>query len=373
MYGPARIIFLLLLLEVFIAVSCLKNNVDFISVCSNSTDLEPSILEIFESLIPPVVSEVLLERLQIFTVLKKYIPQSAYIAVVAGFKRIRRVTLPYKSLISDGIFNIDMTTDHFFFRDVLLIQKSSFTTHTVCSFLPMRYHYIRSFLCECSIGQKLSRKDIAYFSARFGDFNTKESRRWCVRNPCTNKSSRDGVCSVVVDPFRTTCIAVLKPSLTAHSNDKEESTDENVMFKPLTNDLIKFNLSVPFINEKVYGIDKIFSMFQNDENQRKTDSSDLKNEMKNEKTHSPDFLYRVEILLNYIGALMPMYLFYFIVGSTFLLFTEDIASNPVLQCIISACFGLLIFWLAMAVEMYVLIFQRYLCYFCAKSIFLYEL
>jgi hypothetical protein len=330
MHGSVRIFYLILLLLNCLEVSSRTNAV---SVCSNNTNSEPSISTIFESLISPDVAELVIERLSSSNVFRN------------AFNKVSETALPFKWLISDGIFNVDMTTDHFFFRDVLLIQKNGFFTNTLCSILPMEYNYIRRLLCECSIGRNLSEKDIEDFSSTSPDFNQEDSHRWCVRNPCTNKSSRDGACVITVDPFRTACILVLQSSIPAHLAVKidEEANHEDLAITPFTTDLIKFNLSAPFMSNKIYGIDKMLSVFRNEEDDKITDSSD--------EMQIPNNLRVFEKYLDDMAAGTPTYLFNFIIGSSILLFSEDLASSFFLQCIISILFGtvVLCLWFAMAI------------------------
>jgi hypothetical protein len=209
----------------------------------------------------------------------------------------------------------------------------------------MEYNYIRRLLCECSTGRNLSKKDIEYFSSTSTDFNQEDSHRWCVRNPCTNKSSRDGACVIAVDPFRTACILVLRSSIPAPLAVKidQEADHEDLAITPFTTDLIKFNLSTPFMTKNKYGIDKILSIFRNEKDNKKTYSSD--------EMQIPNNLRVFEKHLDDMAAGTPTYLFNFIIGSSILLFSEDLASSFFLQCIISILFGivLLFLWFAMAV------------------------
>jgi hypothetical protein len=344
MHRSEGMIYSILLLQLFLAVS---SRTATVSVCSSNPNSEPSISPIFKSFISADVSDIVIERLSTFKVFRNYVPNYVYIAANAAFDRVYQMTLPFERLISDGIFHVDMTTDHFFFRDVLLIQKNGFLTNTVCSILPMRYRYIRSLLCECLIGRNLSRKDIDYISSTSTDFNQDYSHQWCVRNPCTNKSSRDGVCVIAVDPFHTACILIQQLSTPSHLllNNNEEIIHDHVVITPFSTDLIKFHLSTPFMSKKMYGINKMLAMFYDDKDNKTTESL--------EDRQIPIFLSIFKNKLDDIAAVTPIYLFDFIVGSTILLFSEDLASSPIVQSIISTLFGTVLFclWLAMAILM----------------------
>lgn len=328
MHGSVRILFLILLLLDCLEVS---SRTTAISVCSSNNNSEPSISAIFESLISSDVSKLLVERLSSSNVFRNV------------FNRVSKISFSFKWLISDGIFNVDMTTDHFFFRDVLLIQKKGFFTNSLCSILPMEYNYIRRLLCDCSTGRNLSRKDIEYFSSTSTDFNQEDFHRWCVRNPCTNKSSRDGSCVIAVDPFRTACILVLQSSIPAHLKGDQEADHENLAITPFTTDLIKFNLSTPYMTKKIHGIGKVLSFFRNEKDNKKADSSD--------EMQIPNNLRVFEKYLDDMAAVTPSYFFNFVIGSSVLLFSEDLASSLFLQCIISFLFGtvVLFLWFAMAI------------------------
>jgi hypothetical protein len=316
-----------------------------VSVCSSNINSEPSISRIFKSLIFPDVADIVIERLSTFDVFRDYVPNNIYIAANTALNRVYQITLPFERLISDGIFNVDMTTDHFFFRDVLLIQKKGFLTNSICTILPVRYRYIRRLLCECSTGRNLSRKDIDYISSTSTDFNPNDSYQWCVRNPCTNRSSREGVCVITVDPFHTACILIQQLSNPSHLslNNDEEAIHEDVVIPPFSTELIKFNISIPFMSKKMHGINKILSMFYDDKDNKITESL--------EDRKIPIFFNLFEKKLDDISAVIPMYLFNFIVGSTILLFSEDLASFPIVQSIISTLFGTVLFclWFVMVI------------------------
>ena len=191
-----------------------------IVVCSNGSRLEPSLKEIFESLIPHELPAEELAKLR--ALYEPYfngknrggniISQQlmAYFSHVV--ERVSGLTVPFRSLISDGVFSVDMTTDWFYFRDVLLIQQNFWFINALCALIPNQLTTVRGMVCKCFVGEQLSPRDVVSSSARFAPFHASfhagNAHQWCVRNPCTDRSTRDGKCEVAVDPFRTSCVLV---------------------------------------------------------------------------------------------------------------------------------------------------------------------
>ena len=182
-------------------VSAKFSNQAQIAVCSNGTRLEPSLKEIFESLIPHDLPDNELAKVRAlyesyFNVNKhtgkNIISQRIMEYAFQLMESISSLTVPLRSMISDGTYTVDMTTDWFYFRDVLLVQQNFFVINTLCSMIPYKLTTVRAILCKCFIGEELSPRDAMIASSRFNGFHAGNAHEWCVRNPCTDRSTRDG-------------------------------------------------------------------------------------------------------------------------------------------------------------------------------------
>jgi hypothetical protein len=218
-----------------------------IVVCSNGTRLEPTLKEVLESLIPHNLPAEELAKLR--ALYEPYfngknrggnIIAQQLMAYASGLvERVSGLTVPFRSLISDGVFSVDMTTDWFYFRDVLLIQQNFWFINALCAVIPQQLTAVRGVVCKCFVGDQLSPRDVVTASSRFANFHAGNAHQWCVRNPCTDRSTRDGRCEIAVDPFRTSCVLVsqsaIPASLAAAANGEgsAEADEEGVKAGPL--------------------------------------------------------------------------------------------------------------------------------------------
>lgn len=194
-----------------------------IVVCNNGTKVEPSLHEIIQSLLPHDLPADQLATLQ--ALYEGYfkgqrrggniISQRLMEFALSVVDRASRLTVPLRSFVSDGAFTVDMTTDWFYFRDVLLVQENFWAINALCAFIPPQLAAVRAVLCKCFVGEQLSPRDAVIASSRFSNIHAGNAHQWCVRNPCTDRSTRDGRCAVVVDPFRTSCILIPQSAVPA--------------------------------------------------------------------------------------------------------------------------------------------------------------
>ena len=215
-----------------------------IIVCSNSTKLEPSISEILQSILPNELSESQVTILkQIYSAVGatdasfQSTSKSVWHEFLTRTRDVGALVVPFQRFISDGTFNIDMTTDFFFFRDVLLVQQNYYTINTVCSVIPKSYTSLRNIFCKCFTGDNLWSPETNPISQKFNPFTTEDtvsssgsdsgSYTWCVRNPCTEKSSKDGFCLVTVDPFRRSCILIPLSNISDENENESDDEDED--------------------------------------------------------------------------------------------------------------------------------------------------
>ena len=194
------LIYLATIGKVFVSAK-FSNHQAQIIVCSNGTRLEPSLKEIFESLIPHDLPENELAKVRAvyesyFNVNKhtgkNIISQRIMEYAFQLMESVSSLTVPLRSMISDGTYTVDMTTDWFYFRDVLLVQQNFLFINTLCSLIPHQLVTVRAILCKCFIGEPLSPRDAIIASSRFAGFHAGNAHQWCVRNPCTDRSTRDG-------------------------------------------------------------------------------------------------------------------------------------------------------------------------------------
>jgi len=345
-----------------------------IVVCNNGTKVEPSLHEIIQSLLPHDLPADQLATLQ--ALYEGYfkgqrrggniISQRLMEFALSVVDRASRLTVPLRSFVSDGAFTVDMTTDWFYFRDVLLVQENFWAINALCAFIPPQLAAVRAVLCKCFVGEQLSPRDAVIASSRFSNFHAGNAHQWCVRNPCTDRSTRDGRCAVVVDPFRTSCILIPQsavPAAIATSSSSSSSSDESssssggssdagdVSGQPLAGitpfsvNLVKYNLTTPVMDKTAYGMERVFETLEHAARRpRNRTPSPAEEALSTGYTH-------VERVLNVVAALTPMYLFNLGVGCSFMLFSDELASSSFVQYLIAGCFGtvLAIIWLAASV------------------------
>lgn len=378
------IFFSLLLIAIFYKGLSEKNNNNdnnkvkplHIILCSNGTKNEPSFNEIFQSLIPRDISQRQMTKLRrIYAQYKPFDSEDGsdmymhqlFTLFVNFFNTLGNTIIPIKTMISDGSYNIDMTTDWFFYRDVHLIQENHIFINSLCSVLPLQWSTARNLACQCFTGEKISSKDTVITSSSFGDILPQHNHQWCVRNPCTGKSSRDGVCQVTVNPLRTSCILIPQSTLPDFlSNDiitnNEEFTslsDEQTHKFSFSSNLITYNLSIPMMDKKGYGFDRLFDLITNVRQPKHTYKTYPKLDLNNDNKAMEDkikidnyliHLYNfIEKILDIIACVTPMYLFNLVCGSSILIFNEDLASSLIFQYIVSACFGTVLALIALAI------------------------
>lgn len=336
-----------------------KHTAVYVTVCSNDTKIEPSLNDIYQSLIPhdgskshSIRLEQLFSELNFFGVNANF-TSSVYVANLYAFvRKIGSVDIPLQSLVADGIFEIDLATDLFLSRDILLVQKNFIFLDVLCSYLPLSYEGIRSTICRCFVGENLSSKLYSNFSNKFESFkeDNSDDHKWCVHNPCIDHSSKDGTCQVTVDPFRKSCIIIpilatsnnfLNSDRSAYADRKEhdenknmENENENINTANIRPS-VSYQLLTHFLTENILGLDFIISRLNQNQNQNQ--------KSKVEQLIDENFLtilIFIDKSLNSITSLIPRYLFNLIFGSFLVLFTEELASSAIFRYILASTFGI---------------------------------
>lgn len=331
--------------------------------CSSSTQIEPSLYDIIDSVVP-------LSYLSSLSPSSIKSPKSnelhtiLYHGISDIISSILSIQLPIRTLLSNGVYSIDLSpkSPHYYdfsFKDVYLVQKQSFILDTICSIASSSGVFeflgsdsdgnvVQSLLCGCNgffhsysefksdsnifhsntnDFEMLSSDSIKHIPGYLNLFNQLHSNgnfSICVtkRPVCTSKHS-DRICQVKVDSLVNSCIWI-KEGVIPSSNISK---------------IISYNLSMPTLGDQLQWNYKMSwkSSTDGDDNYMHKFSI-LYHQLYDGDisiTKINDFIIELSLMLlqtvilfvgvisiHFIGSLL---------GSLFYLFAESIASSKMVQ------------------------------------------
>lgn len=327
-------------------------------VCSDDSELEPSLSP------RPMYDR---ETSSVMQQLKKYDREAnttrslVFDKVLSTIRDIGEVDVPLKRLISHGIFHIDVTSEHFFFSEVLLVQHNFFLLNSVCSMIPKEYQNLKKMFCKCYSGDSLSVNEnvLTYDGTGYFKKDMTNSYEWCVRNPCTDKSNRHGICQVHVDPFRSACILIPRSRShissvyddinTIHHNEinihhvpsEEPLKESNIALN--IDHLISYNFSIPLFNETLCELENLFFNIGQYLNKDGVNLISGFGQPTDEYealilTYIPDFS-NIRSKMNNVSPFIPKYLLNMVIGFILVHHSGYIASLPAFRYIVAAVLG----------------------------------
>jgi hypothetical protein len=202
-------------------------------VCQ-SNDLEPSILDIFRSIVPETVVK------QFDSWKGRQTPEQ--IDLIDSLASVFSAKFPLSTLVSNGRYNVSFGRSDivFGFNSITLLQNPPWTSRWFCNSFREKLYYL-SFLCDCKYGYQYDGDD-AQFSG------------YCVSKPCTDRDFQRGSCDILVDPISSSCI-IIDPVHYAHSDSyKLQAAVQYDQIIPTYSSLLHHLVPPPVVDDSIGAI-----------------------------------------------------------------------------------------------------------------------
>jgi hypothetical protein len=183
-------------------------------VCSSNSNTEPTLIEIFQTVIPSSFTDNILvdERKKLY---EKIISSNEDVSYhlntsINALHEIGNQKIQLKSIISNGEYNIKFDDEELSFERIFLIQKSFYSLNLFCSSVASDYlgSFLKDSICKCYSSTKLNNVDNNDIPKAIINDLTIDNSLWCFTKQCSSKDYKKGFCKIIVDPLRPSCVWV---------------------------------------------------------------------------------------------------------------------------------------------------------------------